>query len=342
MLRVIPQHVAPMHQFENLTAMDSKLDPHVVSTAETCIEAQQPQKRITRAQAQLPKTIFTIPNTKFETPSLAKPLTKNPRPRSKKKIFPFLNLPVEIRIQIYNLALTQSYILIRTPSSGKAANLLLVNKLIHSESFSIFYDNNVFQVLISGLPSDTEAQLANVHYMRQCCLHLDINVYSKVGKLSKMVDKFVAEIWSGNLECLLCDVWESNLRRDWGISALEKLSWVRGVWMVEVVVNQVVEKLEKKEKGRKGKQGKKMKEKMEVTEVEEVKTIQDKWCQRLERAMMGRRREDGCYGRVDFGHVYQSDLVLGIDLVGEDLEKARREGGWVVKENDLYVLFGKC
>ncbi|KAI4189166.1 MAG: hypothetical protein L6R41_001665 [Letrouitia leprolyta] len=251
---------------------------------------------------------------------------KKPRSRSKKKIFPFLNLPAEIRIQIYYEALTHEYILIRKSKARKAANLLFVNRLIHSEAFQIFYDVNVFQVHIGGLPSDTEAQLVNVPYMRQCCLHLKITPKDSSSRLDKLVDKFVEEIWSGNMECLLCDIWEPDSRPG-GTSTLEKLAWVKGIRLVQIVINRT------KELRKKGKMGK---------NVVEVRTFQDKWCQHLGRKMMSMKGGSGVCESVRLGEVYEAIPALGINLVGDELQRAKEEGGWVVKENDLYVLFGKC
>ncbi|KAL8925528.1 MAG: hypothetical protein Q9208_003419 [Pyrenodesmia sp. 3 TL-2023] len=272
------------------------------------------EKRITRAQAKASETSPPTNSLEHVNPPVSETPSQNPRPRSKKpkKPFPFLDLPVETRVQIYHDALTYDHILIRKPKARKVANLLLLNRLIHSEAFPIFYDVNVFQVHIGGLPSDTETAIANVHYMRQCCLHLEIlHKQSKSALISKLVNKFVADIWTGKMECLLVDIWEPA---EWpsGTTYLEKLSWMRGIHLAQVVVNQV---------GAKGK----------------VVRKQDRWCQRLERSMMSSK-----YSSKEPGDEYEATPRLGIDLVGEDLEKARKRGGWVLEDNDLYALFGKC
>ncbi|KAL9003001.1 MAG: hypothetical protein Q9188_004101 [Gyalolechia gomerana] len=282
------------------------------SMSESSTQAQPPQKRMTRAQAKLSENNLPIHDSRHQVSLSIRASTNKPRPRLKKMPFPFLLLPVETRIQIYHDALTYDHILIRKQKARQAANLLLVNRLIHSEAFTIFYDVNVFQVHIGNLPSDTETQIANVHYMRQCCLHLEITMEGKTTILRKLVDKFVADIWSGKMECLLVDIWEPE-KWSAGTQCLEKFTWVSQIHLVQVVVNQV---------GKKG----------------VVKRRQDRWCQRLERSMMAGR----LWANKMFKDKYEANPILGIDLVGDELETARLNGGWVVKENDLYVLFGKC
>ncbi|KAI4177317.1 MAG: hypothetical protein LQ346_007698, partial [Caloplaca aetnensis] len=222
------------------------------------------------------------------------------------------------RVQIYHDALTYTHILIRRPNAPKArkagTHILLLNRLVYAEAFPIFYDVNVFQVHVGGLPSDTETQIANVHYMRQCCLHLETlepKRGSKSTLITKLMDKFVADIWSGKMECLLIDVWEP---KEWPFAAayLDKFTWVSGIHLAQVVINQ------------ERKNGK-------------VVRIQDRWCQRVERSMMK------SFSRVmETGEEYEAEPQLGIHLVGEELETARKSGGWVVEDNDLYALFGKC
>lgn len=113
------------------------------------------------------------------------------------------------------------------------------------------------------------------------------------------------------MECLLVEIWEPEEWRA-GTEFLERLSWVRGIHLAQVVVHEV---------GKKGK----------------VVRKQDRWCQRLERSMMTNKSCVNC-----FGDEYDATPQLGIDLVGEELEEARKRGGWVVEDNDLYALFGKC
>ncbi|KAI4092270.1 MAG: hypothetical protein LQ344_003514 [Seirophora lacunosa] len=274
--------------------------------------ADQPgQKRMTRAQSSRPKADIAsdlLPNE--DPPSCKIPLKPTKRGSKKKKQFPFLLLPTEVRVMIYHLSLTYDHILIRKAKARRgAASLLLTNRVIYSEAFPIFYDVNVFQVHIGGLPGDNETALANVHFMRQCCLHLELVRKAKSSVLTRLTDKFVAEIWSGKMECLLVDVWEPD---EWrcGTAFLEKLRWVKHLHLAQVHVNQV---------NKKG----------------EVHHYNDPWCQRLERCMMAS-------GEVYHDHEkYCITPRLGIDLVGEELEKAKRMGGWVVQDNDLYALFGK-
>ncbi|KAL9016769.1 MAG: hypothetical protein Q9185_005899 [Variospora sp. 1 TL-2023] len=299
-------------------------------------QQQQPQgheTRLTRAQSKAQSNLSkptihlpppeslspTAPQPAAPVPPLPKKRTPRPRPAKKPaKPFPFLSLPVETRVQIYHDALTYTHILIRKPNAAKARKagtpLLLLNRLVYAEAFPIFHDVNVFQVHIGGLPSDTETQIANVHYMRQCCLHLEILDYqsgSKSSLITKLMNKFVADIWSGKMECLLIEVWKPN---DWsgGTSYLEKCTWVSGIHLAQVVINQV------------GENG-------------EVMRIQDRWCQQLERSMMKPRS-----WVAELGVEYEAEPQLGIHLVGEELERARKSGGWVVEDNDLYALFGKC
>ncbi|KAL8941793.1 MAG: hypothetical protein Q9216_002031 [Gyalolechia sp. 2 TL-2023] len=284
--------------------------------AEVCIREQRlHEKRVTRSQAKLSETAPRVLDPDRRLILSRKVPKKEARSRLKKKSFPFLQLPVELRIQIYHDCLTYDHILIRKPKAHRAANFLLVNHLVYSEAFPVFYDVNVFQVHIGGLPSDTETQIANVHYMRQCCLHLEITMKDRSTVRTKLMDKFVADIWNGKMECLLIDVWEPE---QWpaGIESLEKLTWgVSQIHLAQVVITQVQKK------------GGAMR-------------YQDRWCQRLERCMMA-SRGFRCHD-IKIGDDYEASPALGIDLVGDELEKAKREGGWVVQDNDLYVLFGKC
>lgn len=274
--------------------------------------SKQPHKeRLTRARAKISKTTLLSDGLEHAKPSVSEVPPKNSRPRLKKSPFRILELPVEIRGQIYKDALTYDYMLIRKIKARKVANLLLLNRLVYSEAFPIFYDVNVFQLHIGGLPSDTETQIKNVHYMRQCCLHLEIRYKESKGvRITKLINKFVADIWSGKMECLLIDVWEPA---EWpaGTTFLEMFSWLRQIHLAQVVVNQVKKK--------------------------EVVRYQDRWCQRLERSMMA------CESFVkDSGEEYIATPQLGTHLVGEELEKAKRQGGWFVEDDDLYALFGKC
>ncbi|KAI4252444.1 MAG: hypothetical protein LQ352_004292 [Teloschistes flavicans] len=293
---------------------------------------------MTRAQAKLSKLDSTTGN----IPSHCTAPAKNPKPRLKKQPFPFLKLPTELRVKIYHDALTYDRILIRkrTTRSRNAAAFLLTNRLIYSEAFPIFYDVNAFQVHIDGLPSNTETSIANVRYMRQCCLELELlpqpinpkklaNANQKIkdedGKkkkkvnevpkdtvIQKLLDKFLEEIWVGQIECLLIDAWEHKWEYG-STTMLEKFTWMSKVHLVQVVVN-------------------KMQPKGEWIQ------CQDYWSQRLEWEMMRTQY------RYDTGPTeeYIATPRLGIDLVGEELEVAKRTGGWVIGENDLYVAFGKC
>ncbi|KAL8831394.1 MAG: hypothetical protein Q9170_005308 [Blastenia crenularia] len=273
------------------------------------------QKRMTRAQAKVSNADSTNVNVAIKNIPNSKPPTRNPKPRYRKKPFPFLLVPAELRIKIYHYALTSDYILARKPKPRGAASLLRTNRQIHSECFEIFYEVNVFQIYIGHLPYDTEAAMANLHYMRQCCLHFELSRGTKTKKLLRHIDKFVAGIWSGKMECLLVDAWESQ--EWWGRSSgwLEKLSWVRQIHLAQVVANKVQ------------KNG-------------EVKHYRDHYCQVLERSMMA----GPSVGNFNWRNRDQYDATpqLGIQLVGEELEQAKQKGGWVVGEDDLYALFGKC
>ncbi|KAL8691617.1 MAG: hypothetical protein Q9218_003192, partial [Villophora microphyllina] len=248
------------------------------------------QKRMTRAHSGLLKAEPAAPNSLNGNVPCSRAPAKKSKPRLTKKPFPFISVPTEIRIKIYHDSLIYDHILVRKPKA-RAASLLLSNRQVYSEAFDIFYDVNVFQVYISGLPSETETAMANVHYMRQCCLQIEIfphpkNTFKatkvtkakkedkdKVAKKKKKVqegfkdvifrrflDKFLADIWAGKIECLLIDVWEHEDRYCFP-SILEKFTWMRRVHLVQVVVNQV------KKTG-------------------QVKQYQNYWCQRLERSMM--------------------------------------------------------
>lgn len=151
--------------------------------------------------------------------------------------------------------------------------------------------------------------------MRQCCLHLEVVVGSKAGRLRRLIDRFVADIWAGKMECLLIEVWQP-VQWQCGTSALEKLTWVRQIHLAQVVINEV-----KKSGG--------------------VKQYQDRWCQRLEKSMMATTAyvEDR---KLNLGEEYNASPQLNIDLVGEELREGKRAGGWVLNKNDLYALFGKC
>ncbi|KAL9599313.1 MAG: hypothetical protein Q9219_003940 [cf. Caloplaca sp. 3 TL-2023] len=247
-------------------------------------------------------------------PPPTKDSSKKPKPPSAKKSFPFLSLPPELRVKIYHLALTFDRILIRKARVRRTAGLILANRLIYSEAFPIFYEANAFQVHIGGLPTDTETPLANVHHMKQCCLEFEVAPKAKSGVLRRLIDKFVDDIWGGKMECLLIDAWEYPGLGSFADHWLSKFSWVRRIHLVQVVFNQV---------GKKGK----------------VNQHQDQWCQRLERSMMARQS----WIEYDLNLIdeYGAAPKLGIDLVGEELEDAKRNGGWVIGEDDLYVLFGK-
>ncbi|KAL8949915.1 MAG: hypothetical protein Q9222_004017, partial [Ikaeria aurantiellina] len=254
----------------------------------------------------------------YESDSIAatiSPPIKPFRPRRRKKPFPLLLLPTELGFKVYQYALTYDYILVRNPKRRGAASLLRVNRQIQSETALLFYELNAFQIYIGHLPYDTQAAMANVHYMRQCCLHLDIDPQAKVSKLLKHIAFFVKGIWSGNMECLLVDVWETN---DWYSKAsmyLEKLSWVRQLHLAQVVVQ-------------------------EVTDRGEVKQYQDDHCQLLERSLMSTNPSVDANG-LRTRNKYSRTPRLGIQLVGDELQEAKEKGGWVVGNDDLYALFGK-
>ncbi|KAL9582552.1 MAG: hypothetical protein Q9212_003230 [Teloschistes hypoglaucus] len=307
-----------------------------VSVVDQDLPEQPRQKHMTRAQTKIWKQDPTAHN--FQCTTLA----KNPLPRLKKLPFPFLNLPTELRIKIYHETLTYDHILVHRPTArGRgAAAFLITNRLIYSEAFPIFYDVNVFQVHIDGLPSSTETKVANVEHMRQCCLELEIlpmpfnprkvakpkkenkDQDGKNGKevmevpretvIRKLLNKFLEAIWRGKIECLLIDVRE-HPGQQCSIELLEKFTWLCSVHLVQVVVSTI------KPEG-------------------EVIQFQDYWCQRLEQEMMLPQYK---YEKQDASDGYIATPQLGINLVGEELEVARKEGGWIIGDNDLFVAFGK-
>lgn len=281
---------------------------------------------MTRAQTKRPKlqqlSIDLLPN---EDPhSFAMPLKhtkQQSKKNKKKKPFPFLSLPTEVRLMIYHLALTYDHILIRKARARGAASLLLTNRLIHAEASTVFYDANVFQVPLGGLPSDTTAAaaatLANVRWMRQCCLRLKMTPRTDSWKLNKQIGKLVAGIErSRKMECLLIDAsWPEADQWRWGIELLQAFKWLRGIHLAQVLIHT-------------------------VRRNEHVSHWRDEWTQWIERCMMAEKGVS--HEQVSLSHGYREEPRLGIDLVGDELEEAKRKGGWVLQDNDLYALFGKC
>ncbi|KAI4196876.1 MAG: hypothetical protein LQ350_006245 [Teloschistes chrysophthalmus] len=300
---------------------------------------------MTRARTEGSKRDPTACDIQSECPPHCTKLAKNPKPRLRKAPFPFLELPTELRVKIYHDALTYEYILVQKKAARRrgAAAFLITNRLIYSEAFPIFYDVNVFQVHIDGLPSSTEIMLANVQYMRQCCLEVELlpqplnprkvakakkeckdedgNKGKKVKEIPrdtvirKLLDKFLEEIWRGQIECLLIDLREHRGEKG-SIALLEKFTWMSSVHLVQVVVSKI------KPKG-------------------EVVQSRDFWCQRVELEMMRPRWCRNGYEKRNPSDGYIATPQLGINLVGEELEVARKEGGWVIGEDDLFVAFGK-
>ncbi|KAL9019650.1 MAG: hypothetical protein Q9185_003115 [Variospora sp. 1 TL-2023] len=237
--------------------------------------------------------------------------------KKKQQPFPFLSLPTEVRLIIYHLALTYDHILIRKARARGAASLLLTNRLIHAEASTVFYDANVFQVPLGGLPSDTTAAtLANVRRMRQCCLRLKMTPRTESGTLDKQIGKFVAGIErSRKMECLLIDAsWPEADAWRWGIDLLQAFKWLRGIHLAQVLIHT-------------------------VRRNEQVSHWRDEWTQWIERCMMAEKGVS--HEQVSLSHGYWQKPRLGIDLVGDELEEAKRLGGWVLQDNDLYALFGK-
>ena len=113
------------------------------------------------------------------------------------------------------------------------------------------------------------------------------------------------------MECLLIDIWlPTDLH--YGTTYLEEFTWLGGIHLVQVVVNKIKS---------------------------EEEPFRDRWCQRVERSMMMSRLEHNDWS-LYLEDEYVVEPRLGIDLVGEELVNAKRRGGWVLKENGLYVLFG--
>lgn len=292
---------------------------------------------------EISKTDSVAGDIQYEFSPLCTTLAKKPKPRLKKLPFIFLCLPTELRIKIYHNTLTYDHILVQRPTAGArgAAAFLITSRFIYSEAFSIFYDVNVFQVHIDGLPSSTESKIANVEHMRQCCLELEL--FSKpfncrkvakpkqknkdgVGKkgkevmkvpkitvVRKLLDRFLEAIWRGKIECLLIHVRE-HPGQDGSVEMLEKFTWLSRVHLVQVVVSK-------------------------LTLQGDVIQSQDYWCQRVEQEMM---RTGYRYNTHSPDDGYIATPQLGIDLVGEKLKIAKKEGGWVIGDNDLHVAFGKC
>ncbi|KAL8637692.1 MAG: hypothetical protein Q9228_005059 [Teloschistes exilis] len=305
----------------------------VASMGHQDLPEQSGQKHITRALTEISETGPVAGDIQHGFPPLCTTLTKKLKPRLKKQPFPFLSLPTELRNKIYHDTLTYDHILIQRPNAGArgAAALLITNRLIYSEAFSIFYDVNVFQVHIDGLPSSTESKVANVEHMRQCCLELEL--FSKpfngrkvakpmkknkdeVGKrgkevmevpkitvVRKLLGKFLEAIWRGKIECLLIDVLE-HPGQDGSVEMLEKFTWLSRVHLVQVIVSK-------------------------LTSQGDVIQSQDYWCQRVEQEMM---RTGYRYNTHSPDDGYIAAPQLGIDLVGEKLKIAKKEGGYSTEE----------
>ncbi|KAL8688832.1 MAG: hypothetical protein Q9218_005359 [Villophora microphyllina] len=224
----------------------------------------------------------------------------------------FLSLPPEVRVKIYLEAFTFERILVRRAKARRAAGLLLTNRLIYLEAFPIFYEANVFQVPIHGSPDD-HAAIANVHYMRQCCLDLEIDkVPDWKFDPEPLITKFVDKVRDGRMECLLIEAWEYG-GYYFATRYLEDFLQLRQIHLAQVVVQK------------------------KTSKYPEWRRYQDKWCQELERSMMARDPSP-----VEFGDDYEAFPKIGIDLVGDELESSKRSGGWVIGDNDLYALFGLC
>lgn len=254
-----------------------------------------------------------LTNSQIRTPKIRRPkaLARPTKTWANLKGLPFLSLSPEVRVKIYFEALTFERTLVRTAKAHRAAGLLLTNRLIYSEAFPIFYEANVFQVRIHGSPDD-HAAIGNVHYMRQCCLHLEIEkVPDSKFDLYPLITKFVDRIRDGKMECLLIEAWEYG-GYYFATHYLEDFLQVRQIHLAQVVVQK--SKRTRKKRG-----------------------YQDKWCQELERSMMARDPSP-----VEFGDDYEAFPKIGIDLVGDELECSKRSGSWVIGDNDLYALFGLC
>ena len=241
--------------------------------------------------------------------------TKASKPESKKlkeSSGPsFLSLPPEIRVKIYHEMLCYDRILVRKAKARRAAGLILTNRLVYSEAAAIFYEANVFQVPICER-KDSKFAIANVQHMRQCCLELEVERVPGKDNFVKLLYEFVDRIQDGGkMECLLFEAWEYKGYYS-AAYYFECLLGIRQIHLAQVVVYK------------------------KRSWDPQWRARQDKWCQQLERSLMARDSSP-----VEFGDRYTAVPKIGIDLEGDTLDIAKRTGGWIIQDDDLYVLFGK-
>ncbi|KAL8747952.1 MAG: hypothetical protein Q9190_000216 [Brigantiaea leucoxantha] len=205
----------------------------------------------------------------------------------------------------------------KTPRRRFSNPLLLSCRLVHTEALPIFYRENAFQFSIaSNTPFTRHSPFPNLHLIRQCCFHVDIEIPGSTSRMERLLRKFILKVSRARvMEVLLVDI-RQRVRKptgEWVASFFRKL---RGIHLAQVVIREVGPVLTAKSEGKE----------------------RTAYLQMVERRMMSEEWEENV---AEEGKRYCMEPRLGIELAGEELEEAKKRGGWLVGEADLHVLFGK-